>query len=712
MKPLSIENSLMKAKSLSKKGQLDESIYILQLVLKNFPNNLRVQKALQNITTSNNKFTDKGIPENELNKLYSLYNSTETNKFLYEADRILKQYPDNFTVWNLMGIVKAKSGNYSEATNCFEKVVQLNPQFPDGFNNLGNVLTQQAKFDEAIIAFKKALSLNPLMAGIYNNIGNIFFKKTDLQNALLNYQKAVSINNNFIDALNNLGNTYQLLGKSIESIETYKKAILLDPTNSVYWNNLAYPMRTINTNKSTVDRILLDLQKEERLKSQEIYKHILKYKIFRSKHITEDLYNLLIESLSRVKNTIKQKPELSVKSPKAKYELPQKMVSLVHFGRSGTGVLHSLIDGHPEIFTLPSVYFSEYFNASTWEKITNGGWDYIVDNFMSIYDVLFDSRSNVPVECAEKLMRYSFGIKEGLTTLGENKDKFLSLDKKTFRQELKNLLSYHEEIDQLSFFKLVHIAYEKTLKISENKNIIFYHIHNPDIHTQFKFVQSDQNASWIMMVREPIQSCESWIRNPFHENDYQNCIFRITKMLVEVDNVIYKKNKSIGVRLEDLKIFPKQTIPALCKWIGIKNNKSLYEMTMQGEKWWGDPSSPDYSSNGMDPFDDRPIKRKVGSVFSENDQFILSTLFYPFSAEFGYINFNLEQFKINLHKVKSMIDEIFDFEKVIIERTNQDINSFVNSGSYTYFRSILKDRWNILNEFYTYPNMIKPLKIH
>ena len=49
----SIENSLMKAKSLSKKGQIDESINILQLVLKNFPNNLRVQKTLQNLIISN-----------------------------------------------------------------------------------------------------------------------------------------------------------------------------------------------------------------------------------------------------------------------------------------------------------------------------------------------------------------------------------------------------------------------------------------------------------------------------------------------------------------------------------------------------------------------------------------------------------------------------------------------------------------------------------
>ncbi len=174
MKTFSVESSLIKAKSLSKKGRIEESINILQLALNNFPNNIRVQKTLQNLTTSNNKFADNKIPENELNKLYNLYNSIETNKFLFEAERILKQYPDAFMVWNLMGIVRAKNGSYSEATNCFKKVVELNPQFPDGFNNLGNILAEQEKFDEAIMSFRKALSLNPLMAGIYNNIGNIF----------------------------------------------------------------------------------------------------------------------------------------------------------------------------------------------------------------------------------------------------------------------------------------------------------------------------------------------------------------------------------------------------------------------------------------------------------------------------------------------------------------------------------------------------------
>ena len=50
----------------------------------------------------------------------------------------------------------------------------------------------------------------------------------------------------------------------------------------------------------------------------------------------------------------------------------------------------------------------------------------------------------------------------------------------------------------------------------------------------------------------------------------------------------------------------------------------------------GDPSSPDYSKDGMNPFGKTSINRKVGAILSENDQFILSTLYYPFSVRFGY----------------------------------------------------------------------------
>lgn len=709
MKPLSIENSLMKAKSLSKKGQLDESINILQLVLKNFPNNLRVQKALQNIITLNNKSANKEIPENEFNRLYSLYNSIETNKFLYEADRILKQYPDNFTIWNLVGIVKAKNGQISDASNCFHKVIELNPNFPDGYNNLGNILVQQGKFDEAKILFEKVLSLKPLTADVLNNVGTIFEKKGDFENAIANYKKAILIKPNYIDALNNIGNSFHRLGQTSEAIDNLKKVILLDPSNTLCWNSIAYPMRSID--KLLANNILLDLQKEKKLLPQEININILKYKIFRSVNISDDFFNLLIESFAKVKNSVIKSPVLPVNTDKIELNLPQNIFSLVHFGRSGTGLMHSLIDNHPQISTLPSIYFSEYFDHSTWEKITIGGWDSIVDNFIKIYDVLFDARSNIPIKAIESEIISNIGVKEGMTNVGDNKDQYINVDKNKFREQLKSLLSHYKEMNQMTFFKLFHLAYERTLRNFEKKNIIFYHIHNPDVYSQFNLAQYDKNISWIMMVREPIQSCESWLRSSFNNNNYEECVNRITKMIVEIDNIVYKKNKSIGVRLEDLKKHPQKTMSALCKWMGIEENENLYQMTMQGKKWWGDPSSPDYKFDGMNPFGKMSIERKIGSIFSENDQFILSTLFYPFSVQFGYVKNDLEKFKIDLNKIKPMLDDIFDFERILINRTNQDVKSMMLSGIYKYFRTILKDRWNILNEYNTYPNMIKPLKI-
>jgi hypothetical protein len=215
-----------------------------------------------------------------------------------------------------------------------------------------------------------------------------------------------------------------------------------------------------------------------------------------------------------------------------------------------------------------------------------------------------------------------------------------------------------------------------------------------------------------MMVREPIQSLESWIRRKFLKKDYFGVTSLILTMLFEIDNVIYSNKSSVGVRLEDLKTKPRRTIPALCKWMGIKESEQLYEMTAQGKKWWGDPTSPDYEKDGNQPFGKTSIKRKVGSIFSENDQFILRTLFYPFSVRFGYAEENKEQFKGDLDTIRPMLDDVFDFERTLIEQTGDDTKTFKKSVSYLYLRSGLIERWNTLDEFYTYPNMIPALKIN
>ena len=371
-----------------------------------------------------------------------------------------------------------------------------------------------------------------------------------------------------------------------------------------------------------------------------------------------------------------------------------------------------MIDNHREISTLPSIYFSEYFDADNWKKLTANGWDQIPESFVRQYEVLFDASSSRPVVCATDLV-HDIGTSEGMANVGENRDEVLTVDRDVFCSELRRLMGSYPKLDPSTFFTLVHVAYEAALNNPSDKHTIFYHIHNPSDYTKLNFLRYRPDARFIMMVREPIQSCESWLGNIFKKKEYGFSLvpIRVLILLFAIDQIAFRKCDSVGVRLEDLKLHPHETISSLCDWMGIKEEPGLYEMTAQGQKWWGDPSSVDYSEAGMSPFDDKSIKRQIGSIFSDRDQFILRTFFYPFSVRFGYIDEDLSGFRRDLTEVKPMLEELFDFEKQIASDREIDLDMYKKSVSYLYLRAGLLDRWKVLNEFSDYPHLLTPLKI-
>ena len=151
---------------------------------------------------------------------------------------------------------------------------------------------------------------------------------------------------------------------------------------------------------------------------------------------------------------------------------------------------------------------------------------------------------------------------------------------------------------------------------------------------------------------------------------------------------------------------------ALCAWLEVENSPTLYEMTAQGKMWWGDPTSPDYNkSRAMLPFEDTMTNRPVGKILGEADQFVLGTLFYPFSVRFGYREPNSAQFQKDLKEIRPLIDDMLDFEKAMAERLNLDQEQFKKQGSYLLLRAGMIDRWNVLDELGDYPHMLVPLSI-
>ena len=664
-------------------------------------------------------------------------------KAIHAFRKTLSLQPDHAETLNNMGITMQEQGKLEDAISCYKKAIFFKIDYAEAYNNWGTAVKEQGKFREALSFYKKALSIDPSYSEAYYNTGISFKAQGKLDDAIEAYKKALLYNHDGIHSYNNLGIALKDQGKYADAIEAYKKALLLNPEYvevysnlgnalqdwgkleeaiSAYdnalqkkpdfheaWNNLVIPIKCIKKQLASLETFLSGLCAEKKSHNVEIEKSLLNYRLQLGEEEVEAHFNNALSHLSHAENVIINNPDAVENSEASKYNLPHKIVAMIHFGRSGTGLLHSLIDNHPEVSTLPSIYFSEYFDHVEWTKIIAGGWSEMVDRFIATYEVLFDASTRNPIATKSGKVIYYLGQQEGMTNVGDTKDETLRADKGVFRNELSCLMASYETLDAFKFFELVHSAYNKSINDKRKKNLIFYHIHNPDTYAQLNFIRTVPDARWLVMVREPVQSCESWIRHSFNDNNYSGCATRVYTMLFEIDKITYHKQTSVGVRLEDLKERPHQTIPKLCKWLGIEESEILYKMTAQGKRWWGDPSSPDFETDGMNPFGQASIKRKTGSIFSENDQFILRTLFYPFSLRFGYAEEKLEKFKTDLKAIKPLLNEMFDFEKAIAIRTKVDYEQFKKSGHYLYLRSGLVERWETLNKHHTYPNMLTPL---
>ena len=722
LSPTSALAGWAEARILLKQSKIDEALIVAKKNNKIFPNDVEGMNVLGSCLRANGeineslKLLNKAIEINSnyaealINRGLIFFGKGNKSNALEDLQKAHQLKPHIVKIWHLVLGLKIELHEFEETINLAKTMLEIEPGDPKLFAAIALCHVNLKNYSQAELFYRKVLEIEPDYAEAWLNLGSALRAKGEFDAALDAYHQAVSLNPTY-SAYSNLGVAIFERGNSTRAIEACTKALSLKPDFYAAWSNLYYPLQTVKNKVNLDTKLDQILSKVEMSNDAKSALNILQFRLHRGAPNEDMFLNNALESLSSVENQKIQNSTFDKNSNISPPQIPDKTVALVHFGRSGTGLLHSLIDGHPEISTLPSIYFSEYFDPSNWAEISSGGRKEIVARFMSTYDVLFDASSPVPIESKDKNFIYNIGQKEGMMNVGDDRDEILRVDRTAFSSELNRLLDFYENIDATIFFNLVHQAFDKAINDQCTKKLMFYHIHNPSPISKLNFIRTNPKAHWLIMVREPIQSCESWIKKKFSENSYSDVAGRVLTMLFSLDDLIHQRQNHIGVRLEDLKEHPKQTITALCDWMDVKEVDSLYEMTAQGKKWWGDPGSPDYTKDGMDPFGKTSINRKLGSVFSENDQFILKTLFYPFSARFGYVKENQKQFLGDLQRIQPMLDDMFDFEKKLAEQSGLSTSEFQSRGSYSYFRSGLFERYNTLKEHGTYPNMIKALQL-
>lgn len=118
--------------------------------------------------------------------------------------KILEFNPKNFDANNLLGVLYIETKDFYNAEKYLYKCIEVSPNNSKAYNNLGVALNEQNRFDKAVNIFNEAIRLNADYAEAHNNRGLAYLGSNKIDEATNDFNKAILLKKDFILAYNNL----------------------------------------------------------------------------------------------------------------------------------------------------------------------------------------------------------------------------------------------------------------------------------------------------------------------------------------------------------------------------------------------------------------------------------------------------------------------------------------------------------------------------
>jgi len=243
MAKLSVDQTLSKANSCAKKGEIEEAQKLYQNVLQAFPQNGRAQKGLDALRQHHGPATTQNPPQELLHRLLGHYQNGRFSDAEKLAVFITQEFPRHQFAWKVLGALFGATGRKYEATEANQTVVALSPKDAEAHNNLGNTLQELGRFDESEASYNRAIALKPDFAEAHSNLGNTLQELGRFDDAEASYKRAISLKPDIAMAHSNLGNTLKKLGRFDEAEASYNQAIALKPDYAEAQYNLGITLQ-------------------------------------------------------------------------------------------------------------------------------------------------------------------------------------------------------------------------------------------------------------------------------------------------------------------------------------------------------------------------------------------------------------------------------------------------------------------------------------
>ncbi len=363
-----------------------------------------------------------------------------------------------------------------------------------------------------------------------------------------------------------------------------------------------------------------------------------------------------------------------------------QIVSISHYQScTGSVFLHSLLDGHPEICTIPGV-----------------------PNFMPLISSIYDSAedafkifelSNPKFYDTSKMSRIDQNS-SGLYCLGEAMDEGIITNKILFREHFFQHM-YGEELSIKNLIISLYYAYARSHYFDISKfKILLLHPHEREI--TFIFDEIFPKSKYLIPIRNPIRAYCSSIKLRKEKANARNQPYIPTGQLLSSAVNLYeycKRNMDICIfRIEDFgSKKEKKILKLISKYIGIEYNNSMESSTFGSKTFWG--ANPSFKTKVFDkkrhslPI---PLSRYEKNLFySLNKEFNL-VAGYPMK-EFSLLDSSLSLFWLLL----PLKDEIKWFHNAFFKKKYKGMK-YSNGNSFSILKStlgLIKERISVLYIF-------------
>lgn len=141
------------------------------------------------------------------------------------ADRLVESFPDNCDAHEVKARILFLLGKNAEASDCWERSVELNPRYAYGYHGLGLVAAKDGDYEEAVALQRKALIHVPEFSEAAHKLCDALLKLGKIDEAIDVLQSHISVVPESTETYVYLGQAHVAAQQYEEAAEAYRTAL-------------------------------------------------------------------------------------------------------------------------------------------------------------------------------------------------------------------------------------------------------------------------------------------------------------------------------------------------------------------------------------------------------------------------------------------------------------------------------------------------------